>query len=110
MVYQRELLKGNTETLLLSLVEHEPMYGYQLAKEIDERSSGYFQFKEGTLYPALHRLERTGLIQGVWASSLTGQQRRYYSITPKGLAELRRKTNEWSQFSRAINLVMEPER
>ena len=108
-MYQRELLKGNTETLLLSLVEREPMYGYQLAKEIEQRSSGYFQFKEGTLYPALHRLERAGLVRGVWASSLTGQQRRYYSITEKGLADLRHKSTEWNQFSKAVNLVMEGE-
>ena len=108
-MYQRELLKGNTETLLLSLVEREPMYGYQLAKEIEQRSSGYFQFKEGTLYPALHRLERAGLVRGVWASSLTGQQRRYYSITEKGLADLRHKSTEWNQFSKAVKLVMEGE-
>ncbi len=109
-MYQRELLKGNTETLLLALVEREPMYGYQLAREIEQRSSGYFQFKEGTLYPALHRLERAGLVRGVWASSLTGQQRRYYSITEKGLAELRHKSTEWGQFSKAVNLVVAPER
>ena len=63
-LYRRELLKGSTDTLLLSLLAEESMYGYKLVKEMDKRSSGYFQFKEGTLYPALHRLERDGMIQG----------------------------------------------
>ena len=108
MVYQRELLKGNTDTLLLAMVLERPTYGYHLAKEIKQRSSGYFQFKEGTLYPALHRLERSGLIKGEWGESPAGQQRRYYSITDHGLRELRRKNQEWAQFSRAINLVMNP--
>ena len=108
MTYQKELLKGNTESLLLALLACEPMYGYQLVKEIEHRSSGYFQFKEGTLYPALHRLERAGLIRGTWQASPTKQQRRYYFITEKGQAELRRKSAEWRHFSKAVNLVMEP--
>ena len=70
MMHQQELLKGNTETLLLALLEVESMYGYQMAKEVDERSNGYFAFKEGTLYPALHRLERDSLIAGNWQDTL----------------------------------------
>ena len=85
-LYRRELLKGSTETLLLSLLSGEPMYGYQLVKEIEQRSSGYFHFKEGTLYPALHRLERDGLIAGAWRSSTTGQNRRYHEVTANGRA------------------------
>ena len=61
-MYRKELLKGSTETLILSLLTEESMYGYQLVKEMEFRSSGYFQLKEGTLYPALHRLERDGLV------------------------------------------------
>ena len=61
---QQELLKGNTDTLLLALLHAEPMYGYQIVKEVNKRSSGYFAFKEGTLYPALHRLERGKQIEG----------------------------------------------
>ena len=108
MTYQKELLKGNTESLLLALLATESMYGYQLVKEIDRRSSGYFQFKEGTLYPALHRLERAMLIKGTWRGSPIGQQRRYYFITQKGTGELLRKTGEWRDFSRAVDLVMKP--
>ena len=58
MNYGRELLKGNTDSLLLCLISRQPTYGYQIVKELEKRSNGYFQFKEGTLYPALHRLER----------------------------------------------------
>ena len=60
MNYGRELLKGNTDSLLLWLINYQPMYGYQIIKELEKRSNGYFQFKEGTLYPALHRLEKAG--------------------------------------------------
>lgn len=108
MAYQKELLKGNTETLLLALLTDEPMYGYQIVKEMEQRSSGYFQFKEGTLYPALHRLERSRFVQGSWAAATSGQQRRYYSITELGRRTLATKRKEWASFSSAVNLVMQP--
>ena len=107
-MYDKELLKGNTETLLLALLNDEPMYGYQIVKEMGRRSSGYFQFREGTLYPALHRLEKAGTIQGSWAPSGLGQQRRYYSLTEAGREFLDAKLREWLSFSAAVNLVMQP--
>jgi DNA-binding PadR family transcriptional regulator len=108
MGYRRELLKGNTETLLLSLLKQQPMYGYQIIKELGKRSRGYFKFKEGTLYPALHRLERGGLVIGNWKRLPTGQERRYYQITEKGLHALEEKIVEWQGFSAAVNLIMQP--
>ena len=105
VLYRRELLKGSTETLLLSLLAGEPMYGYQVVKEMDKRSSGYFRFKEGTLYPALHRLEKDDLVEGSWGVSPTGQNRRYYYITAKGHERLSAMLKEWSRFTRAVNLV-----
>ena len=104
-LYRRELLKGSTETLLLSLLANEAMYGYQLVKEMDKRSSGYFRFKEGTLYPALHRLERDDVVEGKWKTSPNGQDRRYYHITAKGRARLGAMLKEWNSFTRAVNLV-----
>ena len=89
-MHQQELLKGNTEALL----EIEPMYGYQMAKEVDRRSSGYFAFKEGTLYPALHRLERDKLVEGNWMDTPNGVRRRYYSIAAKGKERCR--PGRWS--------------
>ena len=108
-LYRRELLKGSTETLLLSLLTDEPMYGYQLVKEMDRRSSGYFRFKEGTLYPALHRLERDGQVVGRWETSPNGQNRRYYYTTVKGRETLESMLEEWHLFIRAVSLVAEPD-
>jgi DNA-binding PadR family transcriptional regulator len=105
-MYQKELLKGNTETLLLSLLTDEPMHGYRIVKEIEKRSLGYFQFKEGTLYPALHRMAAAGLIEGRWSLGSTGTPRRYYSITAKGLQVLEERLAEWRRFSTAINRFM----
>ncbi len=108
MRYGRELLKGNTEPLLLSLINRQPMYGYQMIKELERRSKGYFTFKEGTLYPALHRLEERGLIIGRWERLATGQERRYYYITKNGRRALEEKVTEWRGFTRAVNSIMLP--
>lgn len=108
MNYERELLKGNTDLLLLSLINNQPMYGYQIIKELERRSNGYFQFKEGTLYPALHRLERAGLVTARWQKLPTGQERRYYYITPKGQKVLSERLAIWQGFSNAVSLIMQP--
>lgn len=108
MSYERELLKGSTDTLLLSLISNQPMYGYQIIKELEKRSNGYFQFKEGTLYPALHRLERAGLISGRWQKIPGGQERRYYFITAKGQKVLAERLAVWQDFSTAVSLIMQP--
>jgi PadR family transcriptional regulator, regulatory protein PadR len=108
MNYGRELLKGSTDSLLLSLINNEPMYGYQIIKEIEKRSNGYFQFKEGTLYPALHRLEESGFINGKWQKLANGQERRYYGITEKGFKALSERLETWLNFSAAVNSIMKP--
>lgn len=108
MNYERELLKGSTDSLLLSLINHQPMYGYQIIKELERRSNGYFQFKEGTLYPALHRLERAGLVRGKWQKLPGGQERRYYYITAKGQKALAERLAMWQDFSTAVALIMQP--
>ena len=107
-MYRKELLKGNTETLILSLLIEDPMYGYQLVKEMELRSSGYFKLKEGTLYPALHRLERDGLVEGRWEESPSGNSRRYYFITAAGQEKLGSMLREWDLFAKAVNLVAKP--
>jgi PadR family transcriptional regulator PadR len=103
---QQEMLKGNTDTLLLALLELEPMYGYQIVKEVERRSSGYFAFKEGTLYPALHRLAKAHLVEGSWQDAPNGLRRRYYQITAKGRQALEDRTKEWRQFAQAMNAIM----
>ena len=105
--YGRELLKGSTEHLILSLIGQEGTYGYELIKEMNRRSEGYFQFKEGTLYPALKRLEKEGLISGKWERLPSGQERRYYYLTQAGQRALDEKRAEWRSFSAAVNLVVQ---
>jgi PadR family transcriptional regulator PadR len=108
--YLPELLRGNTEALLLFLVnELDYTYGYQLIKEIKIRSQGYFQFKEGTIYPALRKLENDGMVAGEWEQSPSGIQRRYYRITDKGREVLRDKLAMWKNFTAAMNLIIEPD-
>ena len=109
MNYGRELLIGNTDSLLLCLISRRPTYGYQIVKELGERSNGYFQFKEGTLYPALHRLERDNLISGKWQILPNGQQRRYYYITERGQQVLANRLATWQDFSTAVKAVVQTE-
>jgi PadR family transcriptional regulator PadR len=108
MNYERELLKGSTDTLLLSLISQKPIYGYQIIKEMESKSNGYFQFKEGTLYPALHRLERAGFIKGKWEKLPSGQERRYYYLQEKGEKALEDRLETWRNFSLAVDLIMHP--
>lgn len=107
-MHRQEMLKGNTDTLLLALLENEAMYGYQIVKEVDERSSGYFAFKEGTLYPALHRLEKAKLIEGRWEDTPNNVRRRYYRITAKGQEALVDRLSEWQRFTNAMDSIMHP--
>ena len=103
-----EFIKGNIDSLLLSLIAQQPMYGYQIIKELENRSQGYFKFKEGTLYPALHRLEKKGLVEGTW-QVLTGcRQRRYYHITDKGRQVFADEMSQWRDFLTAMNLIIRP--
>ena len=108
MAQRRELIKGSIDSLLLCLIDQQPIYGYRIIKELERRSQGYFKFKEGTLYPALHRLEKAGLIRGEWQTLPSGRQRRYYHITEKGLHSLETKRSQWLDFLAAMNLIIQP--
>jgi len=105
MAQRRDWLLGSIESLLLYLVSQQPMYGYQIVGELETRSQGYFKFKEGTLYPVLHRLERAGLILGQWQKLPSGRQRKYYHITDRGRANLVEKASQWQEFLAAIELI-----
>jgi PadR family transcriptional regulator, regulatory protein PadR len=109
MPERHELIKSNIDSLLLCLVNSQPMYGYQIIKELENRSQGYFKFKEGTLYPALHRLEKSGLIEGKWQILPSGQQRKYYYITERGYASLAEKRCNWNEFLNAMNSIIQEE-
>ncbi len=101
-----DILKGNTLTLILTLLQEQPMYGFQIAKEIHRRSEGALRFREGLLYPALHQLEKEGLVEGEWRSSNQGPRRKYYQLTRQGKREAARLRARWSIFSRAVDQVL----
>lgn len=103
---ESDLRKGSVQVLILSLLQEQPMYGYQLSKELQRRSKGYFTFKEGTLYPALHRMEREGLIRGQWHVVEQGPSRKYYYLTEKGRQELARAQHEWTTFAAHVLAVL----
>ena len=102
----RELLKGSLDVLLLALLERGPMYGYQIVKEVRSRSAGVLELKEGTLYPALHRLEKAGLVEGFWEPRDGGADRRYYRLTSRGAEAAQAKRAEWRRFAQAIEGVL----
>ena len=86
MKISKELLKGSTVILILSLLKEKPMYGYEMIKEIEEKSIGVFTFKEGTLYPILHSLEGENAVESYWIESDKGRKRKYYRITKDGIS------------------------
>ena len=102
----RELLKGSIELVLLALLEREPMYGYQIVKQVKLESGGVLQLKEGSLYPALHRLEQAGLIEGSWQVREDGASRRYYQLTSAGKEAAHERRAEWQRFTSAVEGVL----
>lgn len=103
---EKTLVTRSTGMLLLKLIENQDMYGYQMIEELARRSEDTFALKAGTLYPLLHDLEKAGLITAYERTADTGRVRKYYSITKAGRAELSAKTEEWRQFSHAVNKVL----
>ena len=104
--YGRELLKGVVEPLLLFLIAGLPMHGYQIAKELEKRSQGYFKLTESTIYSALRRLESKGLVLSWWQQVARGQRRRCYELTEKGRQILTDELAQWQKFHSAANKVM----
>ena len=103
---QRELLKGNTPTMILAVLLNGPLHGYAIAREIERRSDNALKFKEGTLYPALHALEYDGLIKGDWDTTAQGRARKVYTITKTGCAELKQRLQTWKQFAAMMDQVI----
>lgn len=97
--------KGTLPTLILEALLHEPSHGYRIAQGIKERSEGVLDFKEGTLYPALHKLESEGLVES-YDGVEKGRPRRYYRITKTGRGTLARDRAEWRQLSRAVTMIL----
>src|SRR5258705_2566307 len=102
-----ELLKGTLSLLILSLLSRRPMYGYEIAATVHRDTDGAFTWREGSLYPNLHKLQADGLIAGEWEEKETGRKRRYYHITARGRAALKEKRQSWDELSRAVNAILE---
>jgi transcriptional regulator len=102
-----ELLKGTLSLLILSLLSRRAMYGYEIAATVHRDTDGAFTWKEGSLYPGLHKLQADGLIAGEWEEKETGRKRRYYHITDKGRAALQEKVRSWEELCQAVNRVLE---
>jgi transcriptional regulator len=97
--------KGTLPTLILEALVHESSHGYRIAQRIKERSEGVLDFKEGTLYPALHKLENEGLVESVETVE-NGRPRRSYRITKTGRGALAKDRAEWRQLSRAVTTIL----
>ena len=94
----QNLTKNCNEILILSILHRSKKHGYQLALEIEEKSEGRFKFNHGTLYPILHKLEKEGLIKGIWKQEGPKRRRKYYSITAKGRKYAFTQLSEWRLF------------
>src|SRR5436190_12544813 len=96
-----ELLKGTLSLLILSLLSRKAMYGYELAATVHHDTDGAFEWREGSLYPSLHKLEQLGLIKGEWEDKEGGRKRRYYHITKTGRTALAEKVQSWGELCQA---------
>jgi PadR family transcriptional regulator PadR len=102
-----ELVKGTLSLLILSLLSRKSMYGYEIAATVHRDTDGTFTWREGSLYPNLHKMEQGGLIVGAWEEKETGRKRRYYKITKKGRAALDEKVQSWTALAQAVGRVLE---
>lgn len=101
----KETQKGHVDLLLLSVLDRDPAHGYGLVEALRERSKGVFELAEGTIYPALYRLERQRLVASSWAT-VGGRRRRIYRLTARGGRELSRQRSEWRTYVEAVEAVV----
>ncbi len=109
-MFSRELKKGSTELLVLSLLEARPRHGYEIGKLIEARSGGKLTFRIASLYPMLRRLETRGLIQGRWVEKPGEMRRRFYRLTAEGRRFLRKERALWREFIAVVSRVAGVER
>ena len=102
----KNLVGGSTILMLLSLLEEKDRYGYEIIKELKERSQNVFQFKEGTLYPILHRMENQGYVKSYRATAENGKERKYYRITAAGKSQLAEEKKQWEVFNTSVERVI----
>jgi PadR family transcriptional regulator PadR len=103
---ESRLLWGTVEMLILEVLSRGDSYGYQITQMVTSESDGYFQLKEGSLYPALHRMNRGKLLKSYWVDQPEGRRRKYYKLTAKGQRTLETKREDWQRFSSAVSGVL----
>lgn len=106
MKIDKGLLGGSTVMLILSLLDESDKYGYEIIKELEVRSDHTFEFKEGTLYPVLHKLENNGYLKSYLSKGDAGKERRYYQITKSGRKQFADEKDKWEIFTRSVNKVI----
>ncbi len=102
-----ELLRGTLEMMVLKRLDVSPDHGYGIIRQLQKASNDVLQIEEGSLYPALHRLEKRGFLQSEWRSTESNRRAKYYSLTPQGERKLNEDLSAWSQMSSAINGVLD---
>ena len=100
-----EALKGHLDLLLLAILSDGAAHGYAVIETLRSRSGGTFDLPEGTIYPALHRLENQGLLRSIWSDD-SARRKRIYQLTVKGQKMLAQRQEEWKKFSKAINATV----
>lgn len=106
MITDKGLIGGSTQLLLLTLLNEKDCYGYEIIRELNTRSENVFQFKEGTLYPVLHKMEADGFLESYKETAENGKKRTYYKITVKGQKQLTAEAEKWEEFSTGVNKVI----
>jgi transcriptional regulator len=102
-----DLLQGTLDTLLLKALQLEPLHGYAIARRVQQLSEDALRVEEGSLYPALHRIEERGFVESDWGISENNRRARYYRLTRAGRKRLEAEAGEWKRLSLAITRVME---
>lgn len=105
---QNELLHGTLETLILKTVARGRSHGYAIARWLEDSTGDVLQIEDGSMYPALYRMEHRGWIQSEWGTSETGRKAKFYKITPAGRKRLAASTAEWARFAGAVSKVLLP--
>jgi transcriptional regulator len=101
-----DLLQGTLDVLILKIVALEPIHGYGIAQRIRQISKAVLQVQQGSLYPALHRLEKRGLLCAKWAEAETGHEAKFYSLTKIGRKQLETETANWDRLSEAVTMIL----
>jgi PadR family transcriptional regulator PadR len=101
-----ELLRGTLDMMILKTLTWGPRHGYQVARWIEERTGEELVIEEGSLYPALHRMERRGWVGSDWGQSENNRRAKYYSLTDEGRRQLKRETASWTRFAGAVSMLM----